>query len=507
MNEEKMLVDYNEYYSKFFVASTIYAFIATIFLFKNYNGISISFFAVATVLYAIYCMNISKVKIKFGSKILMSFIILLGISTFRTCDDVIVCFNYLMMFITLIILFIHSYTNDEKWQFIEYVISFIITTICPIGCIKSVFPQNKNGEESKDFKFGYIILGIVISVCLLIVIMPLLLSADKIFSEIVKKYINIQDVFGFAFLFIFLLFASFCGVRYLNTNGANVELRNYKKINELLGITTFSIISVVYVAFSIVQIFGLFLNKMKLPADVTYSTYARSGFFQLLLVATINLFIIVISFYIFNKSKTIKLLLSIISISTYIMLFSSVYRLILYIQVYQLTKLRIYAMWGLIIVLFGLTGAVISIFNDKFRLVQYGYLVLIFLWTLLSFLRPEYIISKYNLSVKNKSGDNNYVDIEYLSKFSADASLPIYEYLDKHRDELEKDISLDEKEKLSQDYPGYDLTYLKKYYFHIGDTTSDDKQNNTDEQNIENEFLRFNYSRNDYIKCKEKLIK
>lgn len=478
--ENGVIKDYNKYYNTNILASIFYAIVSTIFIYKHITGIGVLFFALVTCIYAIYCMEISNTKIKPGSKVLMALIILLSISIFCTNDSFVIFVNYLFMYISLIIMFIHSYTIDENWQLGEYIKSFLKTVLFPIGYMGDIVPNlnemnkdlNKTSENKYDsFGFSYIIIGLIASIFVLIMVLPALKSADYIFDLLIEDILvfNKQDIILSALIFAGLLLASFCGMKFLNQNEAQVSISDKNKLNHWIGITIFFVISIVYTAFSVIQIFALFLNKMELPIGITFSEYAREGFFQLLYVAIFNLMMIVVSFHLFNRSKVIKILLTIISINTYIMLASSVFRLILYIDSYQLTKLRLYAFWGLIVVFFGLTEAVISIYNERFKFVKLGFLILLILWTTLSLLKPEYIIAKYNL---DESRYQN-ADKIYIGDFSADASRPIYEYI---------------KRSGSREFSIYTYYYGKNY-------------------NNSTNFLDFNYSIYKYNEYKRELNK
>ena len=461
--ENGKIKNHFEYFNIFFSASVIYALLSVVLIYNNVNGIGKTLFVFLTCAYSFYCLSKAGIKIKTGAITLMVFIGLLGISIFNTSDRLVIFINEVFMFISLIILLVHSYVNDDEWQLAEYIKSFMRTVFVPLALIGRITPKSEinyersigvhlnndtedvtqnnmtNTDNKCDTtkivsKIGYVLIGLFMSFCLLIIILPLLFSADELFEELFTSMItsinvityDVTDLFCMAILFIFILLASFLGIKYLNLGEANnTKVRERGKVNELIGITVFVVISLVYVMFSFVQIFGLFLNKMHLPAGETFSSYAREGFFQLLNVALMNLIMIVVSFYLFNKSKIIKILLTIISICTYIMLTSSIYRLVLYIGEYHLTKLRLYAFWGLIVVFFGLTGAVISIYNEKFKFARYGFITLLTLWIVFSFMRPEYVIAKYNVS---KSASEN-IDLDYIASFSSDASGPIYEYL------------------------------------------------------------------------------
>ena len=460
-----------EYFKTFFSISFIYALISSLIIYKHLNGIGILFFAITTSIYAIYCMKVSGYKIKTGSKLFMCFFLLIATSTFLTNDMLVVFINYTIMFVIVIIMFIHNYVDDEKWDIKEYFKSFLKTIIFSISLVSNIFPSVDTKYEN-SFSLWHVIIGIMISVCILILTLPALLSADFIFDDVIKKILNfdLHNVISVLLIFTFLLLASFCGIKFLNMKKSEVIVKASTKYSDIIAITAFSIISIVYSLFSIIQIFGLFFNKMQLPQGESFSDYARHGFFQLLYVAAVNLLVIVISFYKFNKNKLIDVLLTIISINTYIMLASSVYRLLLYIDWYQLTKLRLYAFWGMVLIFFILSGALISIYFKKFKFITYAFISLVSLWTVFSFMKPEYIIAKYNLSTEKIT----YVDIGYLSRFSADAAEPLVEKI------VKDNIDIDE------------LTYTKMMVDEYFSRQYDD-----------NVGLNFNFSIHQYNKYKK----
>ena len=87
-----------------------------------------------------------------------------------------------------------------------------------------------------------------------------------------------------------------------------------------------------YVLFCIIQIFSLFLGKMQHPAGYTYARYAREGFFQLLFVCMINVCLVLFFMGCFRENGLKKILLTVISGCTYVMIASSAFRMCLYIQ-------------------------------------------------------------------------------------------------------------------------------------------------------------------------------
>ena len=99
----------------------------------------------------------------------------------------------------------------------------------------------------------------------------------------------------------------------------------------------------VFLLFVISEISRLTGNFLSLPSEYTYASYAREGFFQLLLVTIINFSII---FYIIYRTNGIKenKLLKYLSLSlvifTIVLILNSYYRMYMYMSTFGFTVLR-----------------------------------------------------------------------------------------------------------------------------------------------------------------------
>ena len=185
-----------------------------------------------------------------------------------------------------------------------------------------------------------------------------------------------------------------------------------------------SLLSLLYLLFSVIQIFGLFLGKMQLPEGYTYAQYAREGFFQLLAVSILNLILVLVCLSFFRESKVLKVIMTIMSLCTFIMIASSVMRMIIYIRYYYLTFLRIFVLWMLAVLFVMFIGVLINIYRESFPLFRYGVVMVTVLYLALSFSHPDYIIARVNIA--NAPG----ADFSYLSDLSADAAPVIIPYME-----------------------------------------------------------------------------
>ena len=110
-----------------------------------------------------------------------------------------------------------------------------------------------------------------------------------------------------------------------------------------------SAVALLYLFFSGIQVIYLFLGKGSLPEGVTYSSYARQGFFQLLFVAVMNLVMVLMNLKFFKRSRFLNGVLTVICGCTYVMIASAAYRMALYVGEYHLTYLRVLVLWFLLL--------------------------------------------------------------------------------------------------------------------------------------------------------------
>ncbi len=197
----------------------------------------------------------------------------------------------------------------------------------------------------------------------------------------------------------------------------------------MLAITVTGMLTVLYLVFSVIQILYLFLGQMQLPAGYTYAEYAREGFFQLLAVSVVNLIIVLAGLSYFRESMVLKDVLTIMSLCTFIMIASSGLRMIIYIQYYYLTFLRIFVLWALVVLALLFGGIVVSIFRKKFPLFRYCCVAVTCCYLVLSFSHPDYWIAKVNVANVEREETRDgffkgepYGDLCYLNDLCADAA-------------------------------------------------------------------------------------
>lgn len=418
----------SDHFQAMFLPTLLYALFYTFFLYDNLSSITMPLFVATTVMYCLYAMRKTNVAIKKTTWFYAAVMLLLGISTACTDNSFILFFNNLGIVLLLVCMLLHNYFDDRQWKFGKYVAAFFTAVFGAIGSLTDPFSDagafHKDNRRRHRSKMMYILLGIVIAIPLLVVIVMLLYYADAVFARFIRDIrlnLSLGTLLGIFLMFAFAFMSAYCGLRYLGRRTISEKCEDYRRFEPLVAITVLSLISVVYVFFSIIQILYLFWGKMELPEGHTYASYAHEGFFQLLFVCMINVAVVLFVLAFFRKDRVINVLLTVISACTYVMLASSALRMYLYVQAYSLSFLRILVFWGLALIALLLAGIVVQIFREDFHLFQYGLVVVCVCYLVLSFSHTDYWIAEYNLSqiAKQSEADRDY---SYLSRLSADAA-------------------------------------------------------------------------------------
>ncbi len=429
MNEKPLITKMRENYRYFGGLSLIYGLIFTFCLYKNMSGITFPICVAITIIFAILFMKKIGFSLQRNSILYITGMILLGISTSFTSSFFLHFFNLLGIILLFFVFMIHQFYNDINWNFPAYLKRIFILFGTVIECIPYPYWHgskyfNRNKENKNHNTLIAIVIGVLLSLAVLCVTLPLLLKSDLMFAKIfgeILKHINFSTIFGVSFTGIlgftlcYAFFSALC--KYNFPEGRARKLKYY---NPIIGITFTSVISFVYFVYCMIQIMYLFIGiHAGLPENVTYAQYARGGFWELLFVSFINFVMVLMCMYIFSDNLVLKIVLTFVSGCTFIMILSAAYRMILYIGAYHLTFLRILVLWFLTVLTFIMGGVIISIYMKKFPLFQYIVAVVSVFYISLSFLRPDTIVAKYNITHMDEASCENVFYLLYNTSWDA----------------------------------------------------------------------------------------
>ena len=436
----------------FLIMSLIYGALFTFCLYRNLSGITFPVITAVSLWFSVLFLRKAGINFQKGTLRYFAGILLLGISTVLTDSGFFHFFNSVGIVLLFMMGMAHQLYKDSEWGFTEYVKKFfnmLWTWIISVGELfrrrgktsgagddgdaaggsaeraEADAKDNTGARKMKWKNAGPILLGIAAALLMLIIVLPLLMMSDEIFLQIFNRLfrflnpfrfmrnIDFGNMIGIVFTFLFgtaSLYAFFAGLFKMNLGGTDVKKAGSS--NYITGITFTGIMAAVYVLYSGIQILFLFLRlDSGLPEGVTYSQYAHQGFWQLLFVSIINFVTVLVCAKIFADNSVLKILLTVISVCTCIMILSAAYRMVLYVREYDLSFLRVLVLWFLAVLMVIFFGVIYSIFKKEFMLFRYITAVVSVCYILFSFGRPDALIARYN--IQNAQGTEE-TDLYYL---------------------------------------------------------------------------------------------
>lgn len=438
----------------------LYALFYTFCLYHNTAGITYPFFVGGTLwFFCSYSKKFVSSSAKEGAlidkRILMVAIFVAGALNCMTDSWVLLFLNKLLMSILVCILMFQTWYDITGWSIAMHLKAWchmacgatgrIVTPIADFVSIKKEEQLQNDAPEKREKKkriIHSVTLGLLICIPLVPMILVLLGSADAVFGQMLYDVfldftIDAKTIDNIStFVKIVIEVAVIGGLAYgVFTYFTNKECKesieqmasaSKTNFDVYIAMTVNVIICVIYVIFSFIQIFGLFLGKMTLPEGYTYASYARRGFFELVFVCLFNILLVLCTLAYFERTKALKGILTVISICTYIMVASSAFRMILYISEYSLTFLRLFVLWALLVISLVMVGVLGYIYDSDFKLMRYMVVTLMIGYLVFSAVHPDYWIARYNLA-QSEGADTCYLE-EQLS-FDAAPAFADHTYL------------------------------------------------------------------------------
>ncbi|MBP5270823.1 MAG: DUF4173 domain-containing protein [Clostridia bacterium] len=166
-----------------------------------------------------------------------------------------------------------------------------------------------------------------------------------------------------------------------------------------------------------------------LPSAYSFSEFARDGFFRLCIVAAVNA-LTLIALRAFSKKtesgKTpvaVRVITVLLSLMTVVISSTAISQMIMYVRQYGLTRLRLYALWFMALLILLFIVAILHQFIEKIPFTAAVILLTVSCFTLLAVPDTDAIIARYNYTraVENPKYS---LDIEYLRNLGP-SSVPV----------------------------------------------------------------------------------
>lgn len=325
------------------------------------------------------------------------------------------------------------FSDTEKGRSFEerckelFLLPFTAIANCMSGLLDG-FGFLRKMKFFRNEKVRHVLLGVLIAIPLLIVVFALLTSADMIFSswtETALDRIFFSSDPYLACLLSVVIYAVAYGImaaasRMIAPKQATGHEQGKKGSNALTAITVTLLLTLVYLLFCGIQLYFLFGGgNVSLPEGFTYAEYARQGFFQLLAVTFLNVLVLMFCRKAAGESRVLRVVLTVFSACTYVMIASAAMRMLLYVDAYSLSFLRILVLWFLALNTLLVTGIILAIYRAAFPLFRYFVAMSAICYIVLAYANVDYIIASYNTKSQEKLAE---IDIDYLTTLSSDAA-------------------------------------------------------------------------------------
>jgi|GEM_PF-321737 len=351
--------------------------------------------------------------------------------------------------------------------------------------------RGKSASNTKTKYFLHIFFGLLIGTPFIMIVLFLLSSADATFKNIFDNLFNLDisvpkniGTLIWSLPMATYLYALIYGSsiednsKSFNIDKFNKTMDNAASIPRLSLYTVNAVICCFYILFIGIQvIYFIDILGGSLPADFTYSEYARRGFFELLAVALINIVFIAVAKVLSvknenNKYMHIHILLN--SILTLLLISVAFAKMYLYISTYGLTTLRIIPSVFMIFLCFVFAFIIIGEFKKSFPVTKLSFYAGNILFVLLCLANIDAVVAGYNLNAY-MNGNLPYYDIYDLRESDMAAMPVIYKAWKNSSDKELKDklyfcaegimgyYSFDTDEPISYNYAGNKAFEIKKH--------------------------------------------
>gem|GEM_PF-853597 len=327
------------------------------------------------------------------------------------------------------------------------------------------FGALEKGERKKG-KYLSIILGVVFSIVLIAILIPMLQRADSGGFEVVIKFLS--SMFDVVYLLEFLFYciptipiaAYIYGlvsgaahnrktefIKHETAERTAASLRIFQQTTPLIVLGAVCGLYLVFIFSQTPYLFSAFTGNRP-EGWLVYSQYARHGFFELCVIAAINLVILAACNLTAKKEqeicKSIKILNATLSVITIVLIATAFSKMALYVDAYGLTMERLLPcifMAFLAVVFVAIAAMQFVRQNRKFHLIGFALVTGAIVFTALCFANPDAIVVRYN-SERYMNGTLEDFDTDILYR-SGDAGIAsAYEVYQWTNDEpLRQDIA------------------------------------------------------------------
>lgn len=308
---------------------------------------------------------------------------------------------------------------------------------CPNAAVQ-LFGHTRAGRVK------WVLLGLLLALPVTVIAAALLMSGDVMFRSLLS--FSIEDFWRQALLVLLQAALGipvafwFFGLLYGSKNEKEqpspaVPIKERKAAPGTLFYAALTPLCILYILYFVSQS-GYFLSAFQslLPQGFGYAEYARQGFFELCAVAVINFVVIGLTALFCRRDEKGRLPLAariysiVLSVLTLALIASALSKMVMYIDSFGLTTMRIYPTWFMILLACFFLLLIIKMIWPRFLFQRAAALVFAALFLCLSFANIDAVTAKYNVKwyQEGKIDWMGAAALQSLDDSAAQYLLPLY---------------------------------------------------------------------------------
>ncbi len=300
------------------------------------------------------------------------------------------------------------------------------------AALYAIFHRESEGTVQKR-RIGSVLIGVICAVPALLVIVPLLRSADAAFGNLLKTLTLRGSSQGlktllFGIGLFLLLFGQHFAARYVS-QPTQQSAPQRKGVEPTVMITFLSVIFGVYLLYLASQL-AYFFSAFSglLPKNFTVAEYARRGFFEMVLLCVINLAIVTVVLSNVRKKEekeplTIRLFALFFCVFSLVLIATALSKMFLYIDSFGMTRLRILTSVFMVFLAVVFCVAALWLFFRRIAYLKIALLTAVVLIAVTGYADLDRVIASYNVEAY-LSGELDTVDMQALANLSSDSVVP-----------------------------------------------------------------------------------
>ncbi len=261
-------------------------------------------------------------------------------------------------------------------------------------------------KSQRKTSFGKALLGILLAIPVLMIVIPLLISSDVAFAGFITSFFeNISlTIFKVIVGLIITPFVIAYCFALKNSEKKEYTPSKFSGIDNTIVISFLSVISICYLAYLFSQLayfFSAFKGFLPEGYEFNVSTYARRGFFEMSAIAAIN-FLIIFGALLLSIKKNKKmcmpsrLICLFISVFTLIIITTAISKMVLYIQGFGMTRLRITTSAFMVFLGIVFLSVILRLFIAKVKVLRVALVTAGTVLLILGAVNVDHVVAAYN---------------------------------------------------------------------------------------------------------------